>query len=66
MIEDAKAYALEHRVSDLLNRLLDLSGLKQDIREDQDEDRLENLDELLSSIRFYESVRTPDESTLAD
>ncbi|MBQ6177255.1 MAG: UvrD-helicase domain-containing protein [Bacteroidales bacterium] len=66
VIEDAKAFALEHRVSDLLNRLLDRSGLKQDIREDQDEDRLENLDELLSSIRFYESVRTPDESTLAD
>ncbi len=36
------------------------------VREDQDEDRLENLDELLSSIRFYESVRTPEESTLAD
>ncbi|MBR4688139.1 MAG: ATP-binding domain-containing protein, partial [Bacteroidales bacterium] len=66
LIEDAKAFALEHRVSDLLNRLLDQSGLKQDIREDQDEDRLENLDELLSSIRFYESVRTPDESTLSD
>ena len=32
LIEDAKAFALEHRVSDLLNRLLDLSGLKQDIR----------------------------------
>ena len=66
LIEDAKAYALENRVSDLLNRLLEHSGLKQAIREDQDEDRLENLDELLSSIKFYESVRTPDESTLAD
>ena len=66
LVEDAKAFALEHRVSDLLNRLLDASGLKQEIREDQDEDRLENLDELLSSIRFYESIRTPDESTLAD
>ncbi|MBQ9701783.1 MAG: ATP-binding domain-containing protein, partial [Bacteroidales bacterium] len=39
---------------------------KRMVREDQDEDRLENLDELLSSIRFYESVRTPEESTLAD
>jgi len=66
LIEDAKQYAREHRVSDLLNRLLDRSGYKQMIREDQDEDRLENLDELLSSIRFYESVRTPEESTLAD
>ncbi|MBQ3765304.1 MAG: UvrD-helicase domain-containing protein [Bacteroidales bacterium] len=66
LIEDAKAFALEHRVSDLLDRLLDRSGLKQAIREDQDEDRLENLDELLSSVRFYESVRTPEESTLSD
>ncbi len=66
LIEDAKQYAREHRVSDLLNRLLDRSGYKQMVREDQDEDRLENLDELLSSIRFYESVRTPEESTLAD
>ena len=66
LIEDAKQFALENRVSDLLNRLLDRSGYKKMVREDQDEDRLENLDELLSSIRFYESVRTPEESTLAD
>ena len=66
LIEDAKQFARENRVSDLLNRLLELSGYKKMVREDQDEDRLENLDELLGSIRFYESVRTPDESTLAD
>ncbi len=66
LIEDARQYARDHRVSDLLNRLLDRSGYKKMVREDQDEDRLENLDELLSSIRFYESVRTPEESTLAD
>ena len=66
LIEDAKQYARENRVSDLLNRLLEGSGYKKMVREDQDEDRLENLDELLGSIRFYESVRTPDESTLAD
>ena len=66
LIEDGKQFARENRVSDLLNRLLDNSGYKQMIREDQDEDRLENLEELFSSILFYESVRTPDESTLAD
>ena len=66
LVEDAKAYALEHRVSDLLNRLLEQSGLKRAIREDQDEERLENLDELLSSIRFWESARSEDETTLAD
>ena len=66
LIEDAKQFARENRVSDLLNRILEESGYKRMVREDQDEDRLENLDELLGSIRFYESVRTPDESTLAD
>jgi len=66
LIEDAKQFARENRISDLLNRLLDRSGYKQMVREDQDEDRLENLDELLTSIRFYESTRTPEESTLAD
>ncbi len=66
LIEDAKQYARENRVSDLLNRVLEESGYKRMVREDQDEDRLENLDELLGSIRFYESVRTPEESTLAD
>ena len=66
LIEDAKQYARENRVSDLLNRILEGSGYKRMVREDQDEDRLENLDELLGAIRFYESVRTPEESTLAD
>ncbi|MBR5704190.1 MAG: ATP-binding domain-containing protein, partial [Bacteroidales bacterium] len=66
LIEDAKQFARENRVSDLLNRILDRSGYKQMVREDQDEDRLENLDELLHSIRYYESIRTPEESTLAD
>ena len=65
LIEDAKQFALEHSVSDLLNRLLDGSGLKKAIREDQDEDRLENLDELLSAIRFYERSRSEDEVSLA-
>ena len=66
LIEDAKQFASDNRVSDLLNRILDRSGYKQMVREDQDEDRLENLDELLHSIRYYESIRTPEESTLAD
>ncbi|MBR1705745.1 MAG: UvrD-helicase domain-containing protein [Bacteroidales bacterium] len=66
LIEDGKQYVREHRISDLLDRLLDRSGLKQSIREDQDEARLENLDELLASIRSYEAARPDDEATLAD
>jgi DNA helicase-2/ATP-dependent DNA helicase PcrA len=45
---------------------LDGSGLKNAIREDQDEERLENLDELLSSIKLYERSRSEEEVTLSD
>ena len=53
-------------VSDLMNQMLEASGLKRVIREDQDEDRLENLDELLRSVRFYEQAHAEEEPTLAD
>ena len=65
-IEDGKRFALDGRISDLLDRVLESSGLKKSIREDQDEERLENLDELLSSIKFYERARSEDEVTLSD
>ncbi len=53
-------------VSDLMNRMLEASGLKRVIREDQDEDRLENLDELLRSVRFYEEAHAEEEPSLSD
>ena len=53
-------------VSDLMNQMLETSGLKRVIREDQDEDRLENLDELLRSVRFYEQAHAEEEPTLTD
>ena len=66
VIEDGKRFALGGSISDLLNRVLEGSGLKKAIREDQDEERLENLDELLSSIKFYERSRSEEEVTLSD
>ena len=66
VIEDGKQFALGGSISDLLNRVLEGSGLKKAIREDQDEERLENLDELLSSIKFYERSRSEEEVTLSD
>ncbi len=65
LIEDAVRYGQTAKVSDLLDRLLDRSGLKRMLREDQDEDRLENVDELLQSVRFYESARSEDEADLS-
>lgn len=66
VIEDGKQFALGGSISDILNRVLEGSGLKKAIREDQDEERLENLDELLSSIKFYERSRSEEEVTLSD
>lgn len=41
-------------ISDLLDQLLDKSGIISMYRTDSDEERLENLQELLKSIRLYE------------
>ena len=66
LIEGSKEYSRKALVSDLLNRVLDRSGLKKMYREDQDEDRLENIEELLQSIRLYESQRGEDDVDLAE
>ena len=54
IIDSARSVAVESGISDLMNFLLDKSGLKKLYREDQDEDRLENIDELVKSMRLYE------------
>ena len=66
LIEGLKEYSKKALVSDLLNRLLDRSGLKRMYREDQDEDRLENIEELLQSIRLYENQRSEDDVVLSE
>ena len=66
LIDAAAAAAPSVSVSDLLNRLLEGSGLKRMLREDQDEERLENVDELLRSVRFYETSHGEEDVTLSD
>ena len=66
LIEDCITFGATSSISDLLNRVLDFSGLKKALREDQDEDRLENIDELVSSVRFYEETHAEDGISLSD
>ncbi len=66
LIGDAAASVPSVTVSDLLNRVLEESGLKRALREDQDEERLENVDELLRSVRFYETSHGEADVTLTD
>lgn len=51
----------DHVISDVLDLVLDKSGYKQLIREDEDTDRLENLEELLQSVHTYEEAHAQDE-----
>lgn len=66
IIDSARSIAGESGISDLMNFLLDKSGLKKLYREDQDEDRLENIDELVKSMRFYEESHEGLEISLSD
>lgn len=51
----------DHVISDVMDMVLDKSGYKQLLREDDDTDRLENLTELLQSIKTYEEAHLQDE-----
>ena len=66
IIDSARSVAGESGISDFMNFLLDKSGLKKLYREDQDEDRLENIDELVKSIHFYEESHEGLEISLSD
>jgi DNA helicase-2/ATP-dependent DNA helicase PcrA len=51
----------DHVISDVLDMVLEDSGYKQLLREDDDTDRLENLTELLQSVQTYEEAHQQDE-----
>jgi len=52
----------DHLISDVLDKVLEESGYKQLLREDDDADRLENLTELLQSVHTYEEAHLQDDS----
>ena len=56
----------DHVISDVMDMLLENSGYKQLLREDDDTDRLENLTELLQSIKTYEEAHLQDEALSID
>lgn len=51
----------DHVISDVMDMVLEKSGYKQLLREDDDTDRLENLTELLQSIKTYEEAHLQDD-----
>lgn len=56
----------DHVISDVLDRILEESGYKKMLREDDDTDRLENLTELLQSVKTYEEAHAQDEELSID
>lgn len=56
----------DHVISDVLDRVLEESGYKKMLREDDDTDRLENLTELLQSVKIYEEAHAQDEELSID
>ena len=53
-------------ISDLLSYVLKESGLTMLLRRDGDEDRLENISELLNSIKYYEEYNREDDVSLTN
>lgn len=61
MVEEARSEMKSHTISSLLDFLLQQSGLEEMYRVDTEEERLENLQELLKSIRLYEEENKNEE-----
>lgn len=64
LIEDCRARKDEMSISDLLDFMLEQSGLKDMYRTDGDEERLENISELLNSVKLYEDENKEESITL--
>lgn len=61
LFRDAKEYEENHSISDTLEFLLEGSGYKDMLRFDDDQERIDNLRELINSIKYYEDVNKNEE-----
>lgn len=64
LIDKLKEKKVKESISDLLYEVLGLSGLNDLYRNDGDEERIENINELINSIRYYEQTNINEEVTL--
>ena len=64
LILDARKTAGEKTISALLEDLLEASGLLAEYRTDTEEERLENLQELVKSVRLYEEENKNEDYTV--
>lgn len=66
LIDTARSLAEDMTISNLLEFILANSGLNELYRNDEQEERLENLNELIQSIKTYENEHREDDITLND
>ena len=64
VITNAREVMKTMPISDLLNQVLEDSGILAMYRTDSDEERLENLQELIKSIRLYEEENREEDYTI--
>jgi len=66
LIETCRSRRAEMRPSEMMAYILEATGLKKEYRDDNDEQRLENITELLNSMRMWEDEHIEGEPTLDD
>ena len=64
-IEEYKAMADTVSISDLLDHILLNTGYKDMLRDDRDDERLQNLEELMNSIKLYEDSNVEEQISLS-
>lgn len=62
LIDSADKYRETHSISDTLDYLLRESGYKDELRLDSDQSRIDNLQELTASIKYYEDANRNEEN----
>nr|DAR09411.1 MAG TPA: REP HELICASE [Caudoviricetes sp.] len=63
-IDECNSTKDTYTISNLLEHILDKTGVKNDLRTDPKSERLENVDELLNSIKYYEQVNENEDISL--
>ena len=62
LIDNCRSLKEKLSISDLLQHLLTNSGLEQELRLDGEQERLENIEELMASIKLYERDNVNEEN----
>lgn len=66
LIDELRTFAVNKPITDTVNRILDTTGIRHQLQEENEIERLENINELISSIAKYETEHANDESLSID